>query len=306
MRGPWPGWGVPEVRAGAATRYRPLPAGPPGGAAAPRTYALRPPPATRRSSRRHGDRWVRSGPYEADAVGGPARAGAAPARAEAVLENRGAAGPPAWRCRRRRLWACGAGGGGREVREENGRAAAPPASRAGPCGGLAAPPGSGGAFPAAGGQDRAGREGRRPLRQVRGLRGARRAGVRAGALFGAAALGRRPAGAGGSLACGSGWWFCRGRGFPSQPQGLHPRERHDPLPQGAHQAGGKLGPESPARAGPVRGSVAVADCPGEAAGVQRVGVTQGFLQPSRVLRRDRCLRHLDGTKSGSVTVGDEP
>lgn len=70
-----------------------------------------------RPSRRHGDRWVRSGPYEADAVGGPARAGAAPARAEAVLENRGAARPPGWRWRWRRPWACG---GGREVRREGG------------------------------------------------------------------------------------------------------------------------------------------------------------------------------------------
>lgn len=114
-----------------------------------------PPTPAPRSSRRHGDRWVRSGPYEADAVGGPARAGAAPARAEAVLENRGAAGPPGWRWRRRRPWACGGGevrgggeGGGdpralrRRGRPRRGRGSAHPRSapaRGLPSGGRAGP-----------------------------------------------------------------------------------------------------------------------------------------------------------------------
>lgn len=77
-------------------RLRP---GPPGGAAASPRPSRSPSPG----SRRHGDRWVRSGPYEADAVGGPARAGAAPARAEAALENRGGGREaPGWRRRRPR------------------------------------------------------------------------------------------------------------------------------------------------------------------------------------------------------------
>lgn len=114
-------------RLGAVKTDGPLSTAPgPGGAAPP---ALQEGPIPARGRRRlpclpaplgrfHGDRWLRSGPYEADAVGGPARAGAAHARAEAVLENRGAARPPAWR-RRRRPWACGAGGGA-EVRAGGG------------------------------------------------------------------------------------------------------------------------------------------------------------------------------------------
>lgn len=134
---------------------------------------LTPPPPTPapRSSRRHGDRWVRSGPYEADAVGGPARAGAAPARAEAVLENRGAAGPPGWRWRRRRPWACGGG----EVRGGRRRPPRPEAAGAAPEGTWQRPPPlrTGGAFPAAGGQVPAGREGRRPVRGPGGPRSGR-------------------------------------------------------------------------------------------------------------------------------------
>lgn len=49
--------------------------------------------ARARTHRSHGYRWVRSGVYEADAVGGPAQAEAALAQAEAALKSCGAEKP---------------------------------------------------------------------------------------------------------------------------------------------------------------------------------------------------------------------